>query len=49
MIDRFEIIGHSSPRPDAEHIIFCDGAGGDNVGLEREVLGAVVVHLGGQA
>jgi len=29
MIERFEIIGHSSPRPDAEHIIFCDGAGGD--------------------
>lgn len=28
MIDRFEIIGHDSPRPDAEHIIFCDGAGG---------------------
>ncbi len=29
MIDRFEIIGPSSPRPAAEHIIFCDGAGGD--------------------
>src|SRR5262245_5867101 len=29
MIDRFEIIGHSSPRPDAEPIIFCDGTGGD--------------------
>jgi hypothetical protein len=28
MIDRFEIIGHDSPRPDAEHIIFCDGTGG---------------------
>jgi hypothetical protein len=28
MINRFEIIGHESPRPDAEHIIFCDGTGG---------------------
>lgn len=28
MIDRFEIIGHDSPRPDAERIIFCDGTGG---------------------
>jgi hypothetical protein len=28
MINRFEIIGHDSPRPDAEHIIFCDGTGG---------------------
>jgi uncharacterized protein DUF6687 len=28
MIDRFEIIGHSSPRPDAERILFCDGTGG---------------------
>ena len=25
MIDRFEIIDHVSPRPDAEHILFCDG------------------------
>jgi hypothetical protein len=23
MLDRFEIIGHDSPRPNAEHIIFC--------------------------
>jgi hypothetical protein len=29
MIERFEIIGHSSPRPAAEHILFCDGTGGD--------------------
>jgi len=29
MIDRFEIIGHAYPRPDAERIIFCDGTGGD--------------------
>ena len=29
MIDRFEIIGHDSPRPKAERVIFCDGTGGD--------------------
>lgn len=28
MIERFEIIGHDSPRPDARRIIFCDGTGG---------------------
>jgi hypothetical protein len=28
MIDRFLILAHSDPRPDAERIIFCDGAGG---------------------
>lgn len=28
MIDHFEIIGHDSPRPAAERIIFCDGTGG---------------------
>lgn len=28
MIERFEIVGHDSPRPDAERIVFCDGAGG---------------------
>jgi hypothetical protein len=28
MIDRFEIIGTSSPRPEADRIIFCDGTGG---------------------
>jgi len=28
MIDSFEIIGHADPRPEAEHIIFCDGTGG---------------------
>jgi uncharacterized protein DUF6687 len=28
MIDRFEIISHDSPRPNAEHIVFCDGTGG---------------------
>jgi hypothetical protein len=27
-INRFEIIGHDSPRPKAERIIFCDGTGG---------------------
>ena len=29
MIDRFEIVGHNSSRPEAERIIFCDGTGGD--------------------
>ena len=29
MIDRFEIIDHDSPRPDAKHILFCDGTGGE--------------------
>lgn len=28
MISRFEIISHDSRRPEAERIIFCDGAGG---------------------
>lgn len=28
MIRRFEIIGHESPRPDADRILFCDGTGG---------------------
>jgi hypothetical protein len=28
VIDRFEIVGHDSPRPEAERIIFCDGTGG---------------------
>lgn len=28
MIDRFEIVGSGSPRPNAERIIFCDGTGG---------------------
>lgn len=28
LIDRFEIIGHDSPRPEAARIIFCDGTGG---------------------
>jgi hypothetical protein len=27
-INRFEIVGHNSPRPEAERIIFCDGTGG---------------------
>ena len=29
MTDRFEIIDHESPRPEADRIIFCDGTGGD--------------------
>ncbi|HXY34828.1 MAG TPA: DUF6687 family protein [Planctomycetaceae bacterium] len=29
MIDRFEIIDHGAPRPDAERILFCDGSGGE--------------------
>lgn len=28
MIDRFEILGTSALRPDAQRIVFCDGAGG---------------------
>lgn len=28
MLTRFEIIGHDSPRPDADRILFCDGTGG---------------------
>jgi len=28
MIDRFEILGPDSPRPEADQIIFCDGTGG---------------------
>ena len=28
MIDRYEIIDHGSLRPDADHILFCDGTGG---------------------
>lgn len=28
MIDRYEIVGSGSRRPDAERIVFCDGAGG---------------------
>ena len=28
MIDRFEIVGHDSARPNAERILFCDGTGG---------------------
>lgn len=27
-VERFEIVGHDSPRPEAERIIFCDGTGG---------------------
>lgn len=29
MIDRFEIVGPGSPRPQADRILFCDGTGGD--------------------
>jgi hypothetical protein len=28
MVDRFEIVGSASSRPEAERIIFCDGSGG---------------------
>lgn len=28
MIERFQIIDHDSPRPDVDHIVFCDGTGG---------------------
>jgi hypothetical protein len=33
MIDRFLILDHDAPRPDAERVVFCDGSGG---GLFRE-------------
>ena len=37
-IDRFEIIGHDSPRPvDADQIIFCDGTGGGLFHAERDL------------
>jgi len=37
MIDRFEIIGHGSPRPNAERIIFCDGTGGEIYQAETDL------------
>jgi hypothetical protein len=33
MIDRFLILDHDTSRPDAEHVIYCDGSGG---GMFRE-------------
>ncbi|HVX63894.1 MAG TPA: DUF6687 family protein [Pirellulales bacterium] len=41
MIDRFEIIAHGASRPDAEHIVFCDGAGGE---LFRDVADLELSH-----
>jgi hypothetical protein len=29
LIDPFEIIDHGSTRPEADRLIFCDGAGGE--------------------
>ena len=37
MIDRFEIIGHDDPRPEAERIIFCDGTGGSLFRAETDL------------
>lgn len=37
MIERFEIIGHESTRPDAEQIIFCDGTGGEVFRAETDL------------
>ena len=36
-IDRFEIVGHDSPRPEAERIIFCDGTGGSSYQPETDL------------
>jgi hypothetical protein len=36
VIDRFEIIDHDSPRPEAERILFCDGTGGKLFGAETD-------------
>ncbi|MFN0055802.1 MAG: DUF6687 family protein [Planctomycetales bacterium] len=37
MINRFEIIDHSGPRPAAERIIFCDGSGGGTFRSETDL------------
>jgi hypothetical protein len=37
MIDRFEIVGHSDPRPKAERIIFCDGTGGSQFHADSDL------------
>jgi hypothetical protein len=37
MIDRFEIIGHDLPRPEAERILFCDGTGGNLFRAETDI------------
>jgi hypothetical protein len=37
MIKQFEIVGSSSPRPDAERILFCDGTGGGLFNAESDL------------
>jgi hypothetical protein len=37
MIERFEIIGHDSPRPEAEHLLFCDGTGGKHFHADQDL------------
>jgi hypothetical protein len=37
MIDRFLILDHDTPPPDAEHIIYCDGAGGAAFRADRDM------------
>jgi hypothetical protein len=37
MIERFEIINHGSPRPDAERILFCDETGGKLFRVETDL------------
>jgi hypothetical protein len=37
MIHRFEIVGSTSARPDAERIIFCDGTGGELFRPETDI------------
>jgi hypothetical protein len=37
MIDRFEIVGSTSVRPDADRVIFCDGTGGSLFRAEADL------------
>lgn len=37
MIERFLILDHDTPLPDAPHILFCDGSGGGQFRAERDL------------
>jgi len=37
MIDRYEILDSAAPRPDAEHILFCDGTGGEHFRADADL------------
>ena len=37
MIDRYEILNSAAPRPDAEHILFCDGTGGEHFRADADL------------